>query len=341
MNLLQMSISASWLIAAIIILRWFFLNKVPKLLFQIFWGVAAVRLLVPFSFSFRFNVHNLMKRFADTAAGPAVKALPDTVSILKPDSISGNINTGLIQAVSPALFMWAAGAVILSLYLLAVNIKARKCFSTSVPLGNDSIQRYVEQEIGLRRVQVRTSDRIQTPLTYGILRPVILLPKTMGDTNRTVMNYILTHELLHIRRFDYLKKLLLLLIVCMHWFNPLVWLMYILANRDIELACDEGVLQTLGRDLSSEYAFALIAMQEKLAATVCANSFSRYAIKERIISIMKYKKTSIMAVAAASVLMLGVTTVFASSAKTETDYIQEAEAESMEMTIGEIGRAHV
>ncbi len=93
-------------------------------------------------------------------------------------------------------------------------------------------------------MEIRQSDRIAALLTYGVLRPVVLIPKQTDWTDETRLKVILTHEFVHIRRFDTLTKLLLAAALCIHWFNPFVWVMYVLANRDIELSCDETVVRT-------------------------------------------------------------------------------------------------
>jgi len=164
-------------------------------------------------------------------------------------------------------------------------------------------------------VQIRQSDRIKAPLTYGVFRPVILLPKKTDWTDETKLRYILTHEFTHIRRFDTLTKLVLTTAVCVHWFNPLVWVMYVLANRDIELSCDETVVRTFGETMKSAYALTLIGLEEKKSRlTPFANNFSKYAIEERINAIMKMKKSSLVGIILALALVVGTVTVFATSA---------------------------
>ena len=165
-----------------------------------------------------------------------------------------------------------------------------------------------------RNVQIRQSDKIAAPLTYGVFLPVILLPKTTDWTDEKKLRYILTHELVHIRCFDTLKKWMLVTALCIHWFNPFVWVMYVLANRDIELSCDETVIRTIGETMKSAYALTLIGMEEKKSKlTPLVNNFSKNAIEERINSIMKLKKASFMGLFLALVLVIGTATIFATS----------------------------
>ncbi len=178
---------------------------------------------------------------------------------------------------------------------------------------------------GLRRpVALRRSDRIAAPLTYGILRPVILLPKTLDGAGGARMTWILEHELTHIRHFDALFKLVLTAAACVHWFNPLVWGMYLLANRDMELRCDEAVVRRLGVDRRGDYARTLISMEAcKSGLGPLTSAFSRNAAEERIVAIMRLKKRSLAALLAAAALICGVSAAFATSAAPAEEDLRE------------------
>ena len=156
------------------------------------------------------------------------KAVDDAVSVATPSAL-------------PVIIVWLTGMCACSLIFLIVYLKCYREFKTSLPARNDSTMRWLQEHELRRTVQIRQSDRIQAPLTYGVFRPVILLPKSINWTDEAGLKAILTHEFTHVRRFDSLAKLVLTAAVCVHWFNPLVWVMYALANRDIELACDEAV----------------------------------------------------------------------------------------------------
>ena len=120
---------------------------------------------------------------------------------------------------------------------------------------------------------------------------------------------------MHIRRFDSIKKLVLITVLCVHWSNPLVWAMYILANRDIELSCDEAVVRLFGENTKAAYARALISMEEtRSGLTPLCNNFSKNAIEERITAIMKIKKRTIFSFVLAGVIVAGTATAFATSA---------------------------
>ena len=148
------------------------------------------------------------------------------------------------------------------------------------------------------------SDKTATPMACGILRPQIILPKSMDLTDTLRVRHILAHELVHIRRFDAVWKGLLIAALCIHWFNPVVWVMYVLANKDLELACDESVVRRLGESGRTAYAMTLIGMAERRVKYISVNGFN--FSKERIKSIMKYRKYSFFAIAISVLLVAGV-----------------------------------
>ena len=127
-------------------------------------------------------------------------------------------------------------------------------FRISLPVHHAYTNEWVRTHPLKRTLSIRQSDRFATPLTYGILHPVILMPTSMDWENTTELQYILAHEYVHVRRFDAVTKILLIVVLCIHWFNPLVWVMYWLANRDLELSCDEAVIRIFGKEARADYA---------------------------------------------------------------------------------------
>lgn len=177
-----------------------------------------------------------------------------------------------------------------------------------------------------KRTKLLVSDRISTPLTFGIFSPKIIFPKILKSSDSKEIKYVLTHEMIHIRRFDNLWKIIMLMAVSIHWFNPLVWIMYILFNRDIELSCDEKVIALLGETTKKEYAMALINLAEKQYHwSFFSNGFGKNAIQERIVAIMKFKKATYISAGCAVLLLAGATTVFAQNdskaANTDNHYL--------------------
>ena len=226
----------------------------------------------------------------------------------------------------PAL-CWLLGALALALAIGVLYVAQRRRLREALPLEDRACQGFVERQ-GLRRpVRVLVSDRIRTPLTYGLLRPRIVLPKGMDRKQPAELLCVLTHEMIHIRRLDVLAKGAALAALCLHWFNPLVWCMVFLLDRDLDQACDERAIALLGERWKDRYALALVALAEQKQgfAPLCSG-FGRNGLEERIVSIMKYRKYSRWVAATAAVSMLAVASVSAAS-------LEPAQLEETEMSV--------
>ncbi len=331
MGILKISLSATVLILAIVIIRALLLHKLPKKTFLALWGIALYRLLIPFSIPSRLSIYTVadMVNNRYIAVNTAVTVMP-SINI---GAAVGTTNTALAEAasisISPIVVIWLIGLIACALFFVGTHLRCRREYKTAIPIDNKLVKDWQLEYPTKRNVQIRHSDKIAAPLTYGVFLPVILLPKTTDWTDEKKLLYILTHELVHIRRFDTLKKWLLATALCVHWFNPFVWVMYVLANRDIELSCDEAVVQTFGDTMKSAYALTLIGMEEKKSKlTPLVNNFSKNAIEERINSIMKLKKTSLMGISLALMLVIGTATIFATSASaSKSDSVPEDSVE--------------
>ncbi|MCX4346267.1 MAG: M56 family metallopeptidase [Lachnospiraceae bacterium] len=318
MSLLQMSFAGAVMIMAIVVVRALTINLLPKKTFLILWGMAAARLLVPVIIPSAFSVYSLLDGHVQ---GMGTKKVPQTVKGL-PIKASGQISAvadgslTVENTISIWVVIWAAGVMLCVMVFAAAYLKCYQEFRVSFPVNNEFIKNWLDNHRLRRRICVRQSGRFSTPLTYGIFCPVILMPASVkwGDTKS--LEYVLAHEYVHIRRFDSIFKLVLIMVLCIHWFNPLVWVMYLLSNRDIELSCDESVIRQFGEKTRAEYALLLISMEEKrgVFAPLCSK-FSRSAAEERIVSIMKYKKVTALSFALGFTLVFGVTTAFATTAK--------------------------
>lgn len=231
--------------------------------------------------------------------------------------------------VEPSALIWGVGAAALGLYFVVGYWRTTREFDMSLPVEHpfcgEWLQRQKEKMPLRRQIRIRQFDRIGTPLTYGVRRPTILLPNQTLEEQPKTLTYILTHEYVHIRRFDCVSKLLLSAALCLHWFNPLVWVMYVLANRDLELSCDEMVLRLLGIENRSAYAMALLEMEEKRSGFgALYSAFGKNAIEERIGAIMKMKKRSLLSVVMAVVLVFTLTACLATSPVEEETSAQTA-----------------
>lgn len=311
MDFLKMSFSGAVLIAAVVIIRAAAINKLPKKTFLILWELVLLRLLVPFSVPSVLSVYTLIPAFFKTDTGNAVPAVPQgqfkTIQLPLP------VNT--THSVSVYFIIWCIGAVFCAVLFTVFYLRCLTEFRMSCPVQNDYVERWLKENPLKRPLSVRQSDRIPAPLTYGIFRPVILMPSKTDWKNEKQLQYILLHEYVHIRRFDTVIKLISVSALCVHWFNPMVWVMYLLFNRDIELSCDESVIRKLGENSKSAYAKMLIEMEaEKSGLTPLCSNFSKNAIEERITAIMKTKKATVITMITACFIILGIAGVFATSA---------------------------
>lgn len=229
---------------------------------------------------------------------------------------SGMSSWAALRLTDSVIFIiWCIGAVLCISFFVITYLRCRLEFRTSLPVTNTYVNHWLENRHIRRPLSVRQSDRINTPLTYGIFHPVILLPRQIDWTDTLRLQYVLSHEYVHIRRLDAVTKLLIALTLCLHWFNPLVWVMYFLFNRDLELACDEKVIRHFGESSRSAYARMLIDMEARKSGLMpLYNNFSKNAIEERITAIMKLKKISRPVTLLAMGLIIGVAALFVTSA---------------------------
>ena len=328
MSLLQMSFLGTVIILLIVVLRAVLINRLPKKTFLILWWIALIRLLVPFSIKSVTSIYSLLQSIYSDI-NPVRTAQTTTFLPINGNmpEIANGLSEAMVQrteSISILSVIWLAGLLLCFGFFAVSYIKCYREFRFSLPVENDILEAWKEKHPLKRSLSIRQTETIAAPLSYGVIRPVILMPKNTEWKNIYQLRYVLEHEYVHIRRLDMLTKLIMIAAVCIHWFNPLVWVMYILFNRDLELSCDETVVRRFGMDIKSVYATALISMEEKKSGlTPLCNSFSKNAIEERIRAIMKIKKTSKFAVIISAVLVICVTGGFATSAsslekKTET-----------------------
>ena len=225
------------------------------------------------------------------------------------------INGGYIHYTLILFCIWLVGLMAAVLYFSVRYIRSVHKFRESVP-ADDALAKRLASEMHIRRkITVRESDYIRSPLAYKLFRPVILIPKNMSDMlSEEQMTYIYTHELVHIRRFDIVVKFLCTAAVCLHWFNPLVWILYFLLDRDMELACDETAIRILGSSSRSDYAMTLVRFAEFRGSSAVYSSFSKNALTERVAAVMKKSPSSPLAVTSAFVLFLAMVLAFGTSA---------------------------
>lgn len=311
MSLPEISVCGAVLILIGAVLR----LRLPKDACMVLWWSAAVRLLLPFPLPFRWSVYTFLKTLAAAKTSPSPAAPPVTflpsVESLPVSPVMPSMPTDP-EPFPLRTVLWLAGTLLLGCWFAVSYFRWRRRFREALPVDSG----FVRQWCGTRPfIRVRVSDRIDAPLTYGVFRPVILLPKNFPIHDETALLCVLTHERIHIQRLDGLLKLLLASALCVHWFNPAVWVLWVLAGRDMELRCDQAALSSLGPERKAPYALTLLRMAElRNESMPLSSSFCQCGLEERIHAIMKFKKTSLLTLTAALALTLCVTAAFATTA---------------------------
>lgn len=251
-----------------------------------------------------------------SAVAPAAPGLSDPAVADVPASAAGL--SDLVPAdgaVSPWVVVWAVGALACGSVFAVSYGRMRRRLDASVPVDDPRAERWLARHCLRRPVALRRSVRVGSPITYGVLRPTVVVPWKFDWSNERQVDCALTHELVHIRRFDVVLKLAFVAAACVHWFNPLAWVMLVLANRDIEFACDETAVRSLGTDARAAYAHTLLDLEESRGGLVpLASGLGRTAIEKRIGAIMSIRKTSAAALVASAALVIGIPAAFATAA---------------------------
>ncbi len=355
MSLIEMSVSGAVLILVILAVRAALKDRLPKRTFAVLWMAALLRLLVPFSvpsawsaYTFLPNVSDLRNVVSDlksvaldlqNAAPGSENEATDFEQSSLPSTFSANISEEALSETIPMAteqpeakpfnrnMLWAAGFLISLAFFAWIYGRCLREFQMSLPVEKGILGNWRETHPLRRKLSIRQSDQIASPISYGVWRPVILLSKSVKSGDRFRLRYVLEHEYVHIQYFDAAVKLLMAAALCVHWFNPFVYLMYVFFNRDLELACDETVVRRFGEEEKAAYAMALIEMEEEKSGLLpLGNSFSKNAIEERIGAIMKIKKITPLAKGMSAALVCGITLLFVTSCGTygEAEKIQAA-----------------
>ena len=281
LKILNMSITASWLILAVVLVR-LLLKKAPKWIPCLLWGLVAIRLVCPFSFGSIFSLI------------PSNETIPTNITVQQEPAINSGItivndviNPVIAESFTPAptdsvnplqiiipvaAIVWVSGIVIMLAYALISYIKLKKTVSVCVPVGE----------------RILSCDEVKAPFILGVFRPVIYVPSSMtGET----LDLVIRHEAAHLQRHDHWWKPLGYLLLAIYWFNPLCWIAYILLSRDIEMACDEKVIRDMDKDEMAAYSQALLDCsfpRRRIAA--CPLAFGEVGVKERVKGVLNYKK---------------------------------------------------
>lgn len=308
--LFHAALSGSALIVVIVLLRLLRGNCLPHRVFPALWCCAALRLLLPVRLPSGLSVWNLLTQ---KKTGTAVAQLADA---LRPFSAAQRqVLTQTAQTAAPEvnlwLLLWALGAALVAGYLLLGAVRFSRRFAHCAPVENAAVQQITAQVPLWRSPIIRFTTDSRAPLTYGVVRPVVVLPAELLNQPEA-LRMVLLHELTHIRRMDCLRKLLFAVCLCLYWFNPLCWCMALLADRDIELACDEQTLRRLDATQKKTYALTLLQLAARQTRPhALTSAFGRPAVEERIKAIMNMKKLPRYLMVLAVVLAATLVTAFA------------------------------
>ena len=309
LKIINMSISASWLVLAVLILR-FVLKKAPKWINVLLWGIVAIRLICPFSFESTLSLI------------PSAETIPLNIGMDTTPTINSGISA-INNAVNPIIshsntpmagasvnllqitigiyeYIWIFGMIALALYTAISYWRLRRKVDTAVRYKDNIFQ----------------SENVSFPFVLGIIKPRIYLPFKM---NGQYLEYVVAHEQAHICRKDHWWKPLGFLLLMIHWFNPLMWLAYVLLCRDIELACDEKVIKELGNEQRGDYTQALVACSvNRRMIAACPLTFGEVGVKERVKSVMNYKKPALWVIIIAVIVCVGVAVCFLTNPKQDS-----------------------
>ena len=309
-HLFNMSITASWLVLAVIILR-LLLKKAPKAITVALWALVGIRLLLPFSiesiFSLVPSAETVPQKIVfakEPTIDSGVAAINSVVNPLITDSFAPKNELTSINPIQVFLafaeVVWFVGMIAMVLYTLISYLRLRMQVRESVPLSDN----------------IYVCDGIATPFILGVFRPRIYLPSGMGDDDK---EYVIAHEKAHLRRGDHLWKPLGFLLLTVYWFNPVLWLAYILLCRGIELACDERVIRDMELADKKAYSTALLncSIPRKMISA-CPLAFGEVGVKQRIKSVLHYKKPAFWIIVIALIATVGIAVGFLTDPKKDT-----------------------
>ena len=301
LKLLNMSIIAGWLILAVLCIRLLF-RRIPKWVNCLLWGVVAIRLICPFSIESQFSILPSTEpiKSSTVVEGEVQNYIPsidsrltivkNTINPMLTETFAYNESNSVapLQVVTYAAgLVWCCGMVLLIICATGSAVKLHKLVKEAVCV----------------RDNIYICDAVKSPFILGIFRPRVYLSSALRERE---MDYILAHESAHLKRKDHWWKALGYLLLCIHWFNPLCWMAYSLLCKDIELACDEKAAKDMTFHEKKEYSKVLLSCaRQRSLIMVCPLAFGEVGVKERVNSVLNYKKPTLwIIIATAAVLVI-------------------------------------
>lgn len=308
LKILNMSISAGWIVLIVIALR-FLLKRAPKWINCILWGIIGIRLVMPFSFESVLSLIPSNQTISQTPNTPRPQLDSGLTIVDTPvnDYLAEHYYEGVtaptgnfINLTTVISIIWLIGIVILITYVILSFLKLKSKIQTSVLLSDN----------------VYVSENISSPFVLGIIKPKIYLSYNLSPEQT---EHVIAHERAHIKRGDHIWKPLGFLILTVYWFNPLMWVGYILFCRDIELACDEKVIKKLDNNKKADYSQALLScsVSRPRIIAACPLAFGEVSIKKRIKSVINYKKPTLWIIIVAIITSIAIAVCFLTNPITE------------------------
>lgn len=305
-SFLNMSIAAGWLILAIIIIR-FALHKAPKWIRCALWGLVGLRLVFPFSIESVLSLIPSKETVSPDIIYDQTPSISSGIAVLNrsvnpiiSDSLSPNVGDSinpLQVVVAVATSIWIMGMIAMCIYTAVSYLRLRKNVETAICLRDNIWQ----------------SENVQSPFILGLFHPRIYLPFHKSESS---IQNALAHENMHLKRCDHLIKPFAFLLLTVYWFNPIIWLAYILLSRDIEMACDESVIKKLNERERKDYSEALLLCGVRNKHIVaCPVAFGEIGVKERVKNVMHYKKPAFWIILVAVLALILVALCFLTNPK--------------------------
>lgn len=304
-TVLNMSITGAYIAAAIIILR-IAMKKLPKKYSYLLWAILGIRLLCPFSFSSAVSIFNVLVPEKPAITSGQMEFIPNDIEYAAEPRITVSVppvNNAINEQLPPAQPSVSANpmqiAMAVGAYIWAFGTLAMAVYTA---VSYTSVRKKV-RNAKLSDGNVYTCESIETPFVFGLIKPHIYLPEYLADVDRP---YIIAHEQTHIDRKDYIVKLIAMAALCVHWFNPMVWLSYRLMTKDMELSCDEKALGSFDSDVKKAYANALlnISLKQNRLSLGGVLSFGESNIKSRIKGVLGAKKPKVIAIVSAVIAVV-------------------------------------
>lgn len=311
LKLLNLSISASWLVLAVLVLR-LVSKRSPKWMNVLLWGMVALRLMLPFSIESALSlipsVETLSPEVVRFDPAPTITSGVEFIDNAVNPSLSESFAAAPLASVNPlyvwtylAGWVWLIGLGAMLLYALVSYLRLRRRVSVSLCV----------------RENIYLCDAISSPFILGVVKPRIYLPSGLDEVQR---QNVLSHERAHLARRDHWWKPLGFALLAVYWFNPVLWLAYALLCRDIELACDERVIRTMDESAVKTYSTVLLACSiPRKAVITCPLAFGEVGVKERVRNALHYKKPAFWIVVASAVVCIVVAVCFLTNPPTDTD----------------------